>query len=245
MSVGLQMGNDMLWSGLSREMLISLIEFCLEGDKSPKTAHITRLFMYNKLRNCLSHLDAADTSVLSISGSGALIDVLGLKQATKIEAAYPEYSMLDFSAFAAESFDIAVSDQVLEHVEGDPFHAIQEVVRVLKIGGFVVHTTCFLNGIHGAPNDFWRFSEDSLKLLMQSSNCDLVESGSWGNREAWAYIDLGFRLRPIPDNPQNPVYRLAMLNEGAWFPIVTWVVGRKRPSRIHRELSIDQTHTLR
>jgi 2-polyprenyl-3-methyl-5-hydroxy-6-metoxy-1,4-benzoquinol methylase len=44
-----------------------------------------------------------------------------------------------------------VSDQVLEHVVGDPQTAIDETLRVLRPGGIVIHTTCFMNPIHGAP----------------------------------------------------------------------------------------------
>jgi hypothetical protein len=78
-----------------------------------------------------------------------------------------------------------------------------------------------------SPNDYWRFSEDSLRLLVEKNGCEIVHSGSWGNREVWPYIDLGFRMRPIPNNPQNPIYQLAMKNEAKWFPLDTWVVGRK------------------
>jgi ubiquinone/menaquinone biosynthesis C-methylase UbiE len=63
----------------------------------------------------------------------------------------PEFDFLDLHTFGDNTFDAVASDQVLEHVEGDPFVAIAESVRVVKAGGFVVHTTCFLNSLHGAP----------------------------------------------------------------------------------------------
>lgn len=36
---------------------------------------------------------------------------------------------------------------------------------MVRPGAFVVHTTCFINPIHGAPNDYWRFTPHALRLL--------------------------------------------------------------------------------
>lgn len=61
-------------------------------------------------------------------------------------------------SFNDEQFDFCISDQVLENIEGNPFKAFSETARVVKKGGRVCHITCFINGIHGAPNDFWRYT---------------------------------------------------------------------------------------
>ena len=50
--------------------------------------------------------------------------------------------------FKDNSFDIIVSSEVIEHVP-DPYHAIQELFRVLKPGGTLVLTT---------PNKIWYFA---------------------------------------------------------------------------------------
>lgn len=216
----------MIWSGLSRETMSALIEFALTSDPSPKAHHITRLAMYNALDGLLASQNELTNKAISISGAAGIARVLGLLKAKVTETTFPEHTILDLK-FDNGEFDVAISDQVLEHVEGDPFQAIRESVRVVRQGGHVVHTTCFMNEIHGAPNDYWRFTPNALRLLVEKAGCEVLTSGGWGNREVWAYLDLGFRFRQIPRNPANPIYQLATRNE-ATFPIVTWVIGRKK-----------------
>ena len=70
---------------------------------------------------------------LSISGSERLAAVLGMRAAKIVEARYPEHTMLALR-FPDDSFDACVSDQVLEHVEGNPFDAVRESFRVVRPG---------------------------------------------------------------------------------------------------------------
>ena len=139
--------------------------------------------------------------------------------------AYPEVSLTELP-FPDGSFDAVVSDQVLEHVEGDPFRAVAESVRVLRPGGHAVHTTCLINPVHGAPSDFWRFTPQALALLGTTAGAAVVLTGGWGNRIALKVIDLGFRMAKIPEDAGNPAYQIATRNEPG-FPITTWVILRK------------------
>ena len=203
----------------------ALLRFAYTRDPAVKRWQITRLCMYKTLADRLAPLDGPGRRCLCISASQALARVLGLRQAALQEAAYPAANLLDLP-YPDGSFDFLVSDQVLEHVEGDPFRAVAESLRVLRPGGQAVHTTCFVNQVHGSPGDFWRFTPQALELLGSAAGGEVVLSGGWGNRAALAVIDLGFRMTPIPENPGNPLYQLAMRNEPD-FPIVTWVVLRK------------------
>ena len=54
----------------------------------------------------------------------------------------------------------------------------------------------------------------------------VVTRSALRNREAWALLHAGHRKTPIPDDPANPIYQIAMRNEAAW-PIVTWFTARK------------------
>jgi SAM-dependent methyltransferase len=203
----------------------SLLDFAYAGP-GVRRWHITRLAMYRTLRNRLAGLDGPDRTCLCISGSQRLARIAGLKQTVLQAGDYPEVNLLDLP-FSDRSFDFVVSDQVLEHVEGDPFRAIAESHRVLRPGGRAIHTTCFVNQVHGAPKDFWRFTPNALELLVTAAGAEVELSGGWGNRAAMALIERGFRMKPIPEDPDNPVYRLAMRNEPN-FPIVTWVILRRR-----------------
>jgi SAM-dependent methyltransferase len=151
--------------------------------------------------------------------------VLGLKAAKIVEAAYPEHSMLALR-FADAAFDFCVSDQVLEHVEGDPFEAVRESFRVVAPGGFVVHTTCFLNPVHREPGDFWRFTPDALNLLCRNAGGSVTQAASWGNREALALTQVGIRMHKVPADARHPLHRIAVANDPNW-PIHTWVVAQK------------------
>lgn len=192
--------------------------------RDAKGWHITKFSMYKRLENILASYDGKEKNCLAISNSAWFGRIMGLRSCNYVEANYPEHNILDIN-FDDAQFDFCISDQVLEHIEGSPFTAFNETARVVKPGGIVCHTTCFINEIHGVPKDFWRFTPDALSLLTKEAGC-VLEVGGWGNREAWALIHAGFRMARIPLDEEHPLHKLAMRNEPSW-PIVTWVVGRK------------------
>ncbi|MDY7012477.1 MAG: class I SAM-dependent methyltransferase [Cyanobacteriota bacterium] len=179
--------------------------------------------MYKHLAQTLSP-ETYGGKILSISHSESLYPLFDLKNSEIVEANYPDFNMLDLP-FAEGEFDCVLSDQVLEHIEGNPQAAIDETFRVLKPGGIAIHTTCFINPVHKCPGDFWRYTPDALKLLCQNFNT-IIDVGGWGNRYVWIIDWLGWRYEGIPESPQHPLHKLAMLNEPEW-PIVTWIVAQK------------------
>jgi len=190
----------------------------------PRGPHVTRYFMYGRLGSIGPLLPRRGGRVLSISHSANLGGLLGLQPTELIEANYPDHSMLSLG-FPDSSYDFVLSDQVLEHVEGNPQQAIDECHRLLKPGGVAVHTTCFINPIHGAPKDFWRFTPEALRLLHQGWS-EIIECGGWGSFEVWSLVQDGLRFEGIPHARWHPLHRLATRNDPLW-PIVTWIVARK------------------
>lgn len=190
--------------------------------------HITRHAMYNRLRTDLEPAfpDPNCLAVLAVSGSEQMVQQLGLAGATVAIASYPEYDLLDLYQFPPDSFDVLVADQVLEHVEGHLQDAIAESFRVVRPGGFVIHTTCFLNPLHWGPKDLWRVSPDGLELLCRPYG-DPISLGSWGNVLALILIRLGLRHLPTPPR-WHPVGAIARWNDPRW-PISTWIAVRKQP----------------
>lgn len=182
--------------------------------------------MYERLHDIAIDLQrGSGKKLLSISHSQTLVKHLGLDRVTIVEANYPEHSATDLSAFESGSFDFVVSDQVLEHVEGNPQDVFDETLRLLKPGGIMVHTTCFMNPIHGYPSDFWRFTPDCLKMLARKFS-EIIEVGGAGNRFIW-YVDiLGIRYAPVPHARWHPLHILATFNMPAW-PISTWIVAKR------------------
>lgn len=186
--------------------------------------HITRYSMYTHLEAVGRSLAEKPGRLLALSRSAKLTELMGIKSTATVEADYPEFNMLELP-FDEGSFDFVVSDQVLEHVEGNPEQAIDECHRLLRPGGLAVHTTCLINPIHGAPRDFWRFTPDGLRWLHRKWSC-IVDCGGWGNFQAWKVIRDGLRLDGIPTAAWHPLHRLAMRNDPRW-PISVWIVARK------------------
>lgn len=188
-----------------------------------KGPHVTRYFMYDHLAEFAEERQKSDRA-LSISHSEGLARLLGFSDAQITDAAYPEHSIFDLP-FEDETFDAVVSDQVLEHLEGDPQHAIDETFRVLKPNGVALHTTCFINPIHACPRDYWRFTPQALDLLARKHG-EIIEASGWGNPYVWLYSAFGLRFMPIPNNRWHPGHWIATKNDPAW-PISTWVLARK------------------
>lgn len=87
-----------------------------------------------------------------------------------------------------------------------------------------------MNFMHMLPLDFWRFTPQSLELLMKQAGATVIKAGGWGNRAAWTYMQLGYRARKVPEVEGNPIYELAIRNEKKW-PVHTWVAARKPAGR--------------
>lgn len=185
---------------------------------------VTRVVMYRTLAEVCRPLVGDVGSCLVISGSGRLAVALGIPQEALETAAYPE---VDLRALphADGTFDAVVTDQVLEHVAAPPSRVVREAARVVRAGGLLVHTTCFVNPRHDAPSDYWRFSPEALRLLHEEEGHRVVHCGSWGNRWVLAGDPIGLRyLRVDPSRPRGLLHRLATTNHPKW-PICTWVVA--------------------
>jgi len=76
--------------------------------------------------------------------------------------------------FPDEIFDLVVSQELLEHVR-DPFRAMQEMRRVLKEGGVIYCQVPFIIGYHPGPTDFWRFTRQGIRELVERANLNCLE----------------------------------------------------------------------
>jgi SAM-dependent methyltransferase len=206
-------------AGRSRDVILRLL-----AGRLAKGEHLTRYAMYQRLRSLAVPIKPDDTA-LAISGSEYLCQVLGFGSDRVVSRDYPECSITNLP-FEDAVFDVVVSDQVLEHVEGDPRQAIEECMRVLRPGGLCVHTTCLINPIHYGPKDLWRFSPDGLRHLI-GADAEVLECDGWGNRLAVVAMALGLRKLEIPHARWHPFHRLATRSDPNWL-IVTWIVARKR-----------------
>jgi SAM-dependent methyltransferase len=89
------------------------------------------------------------------------------------------------------SVGAVLSLDTLEHVQF-PHRALEEIHRILKPDGIVVLSTVLDFRIHDSPSDYWRFTPDGLKSLLQPFASCCV--GSAGRRSfPHTVVALGFK----------------------------------------------------
>lgn len=77
--------------------------------------------------------------------------------------------------FPDETFENILCTEVLEHLH-TPQRAVDEMWRVLKVGGKLILTTRFLYPIHDAPHDYFRYTKYGLShLLSKWGNVEIIE----------------------------------------------------------------------
>jgi SAM-dependent methyltransferase len=63
-----------------------------------------------------------------------------------------------------ETFDVILCYSVLEHVQ-DPYVVAHEMIKTLKVGGYIHVQTHQSFPLHAYPADYWRFTTEALRLL--------------------------------------------------------------------------------
>lgn len=179
--------------------------------------------MCRRIKECFN--EPIRGKILGISGIKKFYHLIDLDNSRITETEYPDVDMQNLP-FNEETFDFIISDQVIEHLE-NPQKAIQESYRVLKEGGTVIHTTCFMNYFHPYPKDFWRFSPDALRYLCRDFS-EILQCEGWGNRIALllCFTSDRFRFMSIPESKWSIRRLVATWNEKR-YSIVTWVIAKK------------------
>lgn len=184
--------------------------FNISVDRYPKLSELLKhvnFNRYNQLYNVGVYL--IDTvrsnkrlNVLEVSGSNEILKTLLGKGNSFKKISYPEYNVLNLhKKIEANKYDWVILDQVLEHIE-NPFQAMIQLWRVLKPGGKLILLVPSFYVYHYGPWDYWRFTCDSLKVLV--APFESVElCGSYRSRDfVRLYIDKWPSLRK--NNPFNP-----------------------------------------
>jgi len=196
----------------------------------PKGEHIVRYQMYKAIQRQVSGVEFGPR-VLSISHSGTLCSVLGIRENSVSEANYPEQDICNLS-LQPDTYSAVISDQVFEHISCVPERAVDEVYRVLAPGGIAVHTTCFLTPYHGSRDfadasngDYWRFTPSGLQLLHRRYSRVIAADG-WGNPLMPLVGGLGLNWMPVPEASWHPLNKLARFNRAS-YAFVVWVIAQK------------------
>ncbi len=183
----------------------------------------SRFGMYHGIREHARDLQF-EGPCLSISHSRHLTKVLGAPDMDFTDADYPAVNILRLP-YADGSFGLVVSDQVFEHIEGLPSVAMTETLRVLKPGGWLLHTTCFHTPYHG-PGDYWRFTAEGLGELAKLCGAVRIFSGGAGHPVFAATNLLGWSRLLVPKAGWHPLNWLAGLCRPSYATMV-WVLAQK------------------
>lgn len=181
------------------------------GREGQVADHWTRLVMNDRIDEVLRPIEAT-SDALEVSGT----DHRSRRWRHYESIAWPEYDICDPSIHLDRHFDVVIAEQVLEHV-ADPWQATRNMAAMVNEGGMVVVTTPFLIKVHGSPKDYWRFTADGLRLLLEQAGLVVEEVGSWGNRQCVVGNFARWSRR---------TWWQSLKNEED-FPVSVWAIGRK------------------
>lgn len=127
--------------------------------------HNTSRPIQRALTKALRELDASSAPGLNV-GCGADRLHPRMLRVDVDPSAFPDsVSSADKLPFADNTFSVAVSQEVLEHLR-EPQTALEELVRVVRPGGLLYLQTPFIIGYHAAPADYWRFTNEGLAAML-------------------------------------------------------------------------------
>lgn len=81
--------------------------------------------------------------------------------------------------FVDREFDTVLLSDVIEHVQ-EPAALFGEVSRILRPGGKVIVNAPFLYWLHELPHDYYRYTESSLRLLLERAGLRVCVLDSLG-----------------------------------------------------------------
>ena len=213
---------------------------------------------YNWLVRRIRHEILADR--LKIYASGVLVDIgcgekqyahlvkglvtqhIGVDQAETLHA--KEHIDIFASAYdttlSDATADTVLCTAVLEHLER-PEDAIQEMYRILKLGGYVILTAPLFWHLHEEPRDFYRYTRYGLEYLFTRAGFQIVEivpvSGfivTFAQEfsyflERFRYRKfLGWLISSLQFSLQWLAYRLRRWDKSSGFTWLYLVVAQKR-----------------
>lgn len=117
----------------------------------------------------------------------------------------------------SDTYDTAICLEVLEHV-ADPFLAVREIHRTLKIGGVLIVSVPHLSRLHDEPHDYYRYTQYGLRYLLEQNgfSVQILE------RRGGLFSFLGHQISTVV---LGLVWRTPILRQMAWF-LNSWLIVR-------------------
>lgn len=149
---------------------------------SPAMMCLYRALVPRLRRHALGRL--LDAGCGSMPFKRSLEDLLYEYHSIDIEKRVPEVDFVgdlqDMEGVAAESYDVVLCTEVLEHVPR-PERLMAEAWRVLKPRGKVILSVPHLSRLHEEPFDYYRFTKHGLNFLIEENGFSVLEMVSTGS----------------------------------------------------------------
>jgi SAM-dependent methyltransferase len=146
----------------------------------------------------LAHADAADKTAVVVGDSLWLAGVLGLRKARLLHLPFP-YFTIENLALLSDEYDFVIADRLLHRCDSVT-DAARETVRVLRPGGWFVHTSGRLDLVLNMPAQRGLRTPQGLRTLFSTAaqlpGSAFDASGQGGSR--WVSWVVG---RKTPDTP--------------------------------------------
>lgn len=164
--------------------------------------------------------ELSNPKIIEFGGSNSFIKNIFNHISYEVSDNYPIVDLHDLSKFSSNSYDFVILDEILEHV-AQPWLAVKEVYKILKIGGCLICSTPFLIAEHKCPNDYWRFTKEGLTELL--SDFERLEINSWGNAKSVCYL-LDDMMASVQKAKEDGVFDLTNHDK---YPITVWCYAWK------------------
>lgn len=182
---------------------------------------LNRVVMNRRSRAILRGIKTEDLDIAEFSGKWGQ----SLPARSYVSYRYPAHNICKGPVTYADGtvlkYDLILANQVWEHLER-PYAATQNVLKMLRPGGYFWLSVPFFIPYHPAPQDCTRWSARGLRnfLIECGFPPEDVKSASWGNRAA-AARNLEEDWPPTYDS------EIDSLENDPEFPIMTWALARK------------------
>jgi SAM-dependent methyltransferase len=118
-------------------------------------------------------------------------------------------------------YDSVVCHQVLEHVPA-PGAALSELHRVLKPGGTLVISVPHLSRQHELPHDYFRFTPQGLRRLLEDAGFEIVSVAPFGGLLTFVHHQLSTLVLGLAAT-FRPLFHLAALVNAPFSILSTWL----------------------
>lgn len=173
-----------------------------------------RVVMYRDCFEFVRDLGPERLDVMEIAAGPQWVREFQFK--TYTPTSYPEFDIC--AQTLAQKFDLIIADQVFEHLKW-PYRAAQNVLQMLKPGGYFLIAVPFLVRVHKSPTDCSRWTEEGLYYFLQECGfaASAIRSVAWGNRACVKANLKKWRKRGF----------FGSLTNEPDFPVMVWAFAKK------------------